>query len=167
VRRYVLSEDADRDLDGIWDYIAEDNLDAADQWIGKLFDAFDTIGNNSGIGHKREDLTSYPVLFWPVGAYLIIYRATSQSVEIVAVTQGARDIPAFLRPPFFRMTHTHPYREPSSSPLCRKRNRDKDRLPNGRRSLPRAGMTISAGWARMVRQLSRNGAQLCGLDQPH
>jgi plasmid stabilization system protein ParE len=31
-----------------------------------------------------------------VGAYLIIYRATSQSVEIVAVTQGARDIPAFL-----------------------------------------------------------------------
>jgi plasmid stabilization system protein ParE len=96
VSRFVLSEDADRDLDSIWDYIAEGNLDAADQWIGKLFDAFDTIGNNSGIGHKREDLTSYPVLFWPVGAYLIIYRATSQSVEIVAVTQGARDIPAFL-----------------------------------------------------------------------
>jgi plasmid stabilization system protein ParE len=41
--RYVLSEDADRDLDGIWDYIAEDNLDAADQWIGRLFDAFDAI----------------------------------------------------------------------------------------------------------------------------
>jgi plasmid stabilization system protein ParE len=66
------------------------------RWIGKLFDAFDAIGNTPGIGHKREDLTAYPVLFWPVGAYLVIYRATSRPVEIVAVTQGARDIPAFL-----------------------------------------------------------------------
>jgi plasmid stabilization system protein ParE len=93
---YILSEDADRDLDGIWDYIAEDNIDAADRWIGRLFDAFEIIGNSPGIGHKRDDLTSYPVLFWPVGAYLVIYRATSKPVEIVAVTQGARDIPTFL-----------------------------------------------------------------------
>jgi plasmid stabilization system protein ParE len=94
--KYVLSEDADRDLDGIWDYIAEDNIDAADQWIGRLFEAFDAIGKTPGMGHKREDLTAYPVLFWPVGAYLVIYRATSRLIEIVAVTQGARDIPAFL-----------------------------------------------------------------------
>jgi plasmid stabilization system protein ParE len=96
VTQYILSEDADRDLDGIWDYIAEDNVNAADQWIGKLFDAFDAIAETPGIGHKRGDLTAYPVLFWPVGAYLIIYRATSQPVETVAVTQGARDIPTFL-----------------------------------------------------------------------
>ena len=94
---YILSEDAALDLDDIWDYIAEDSIDAADRWIGKLFDAFDAIGDAPGIGHKREDLTAYPVLFWPLGAYLIIYRATSRPVEIVAVTQGARDIPAFLQ----------------------------------------------------------------------
>jgi plasmid stabilization system protein ParE len=97
VTRYVLSEDADLDLDGIWDFIAEDSIDAADRWMGKLFDAFDVIGDTPGIGHKREDLTAYPVLFWPVGAYLVIYRATSRPVEIVAVTQGARDIPTFLQ----------------------------------------------------------------------
>ncbi|MGH9498581.1 MAG: type II toxin-antitoxin system RelE/ParE family toxin [Terriglobales bacterium] len=93
---YILSEDADRDLDSIWDYIAADNVDAADRWISKLFDAFDAIGDTPGLGHKRDDLTSYPVLFWPVGSYLIIYRATLRTVEIVAVTQGSRDIPAFL-----------------------------------------------------------------------
>ena len=49
-----------------------------------------------GMGHKREDLTAFQVRFWPVGAYLIIYRAERQPIEIVAVTQGARDIPAFL-----------------------------------------------------------------------
>jgi hypothetical protein len=44
-----------------------------------------------------KDLTSYAVLFWPVGDYLIIYRADRQPIEIVAVTQGSRDIPSFLR----------------------------------------------------------------------
>lgn len=95
--QFVLSDDADRDLDDIWEYIAEDSVDAADQWIGRLFDAFDAIAETPGIGHKRDDLTAYPVLFWPVGAYLVIYRITTLPVEIVAVTQGARDIPAFLR----------------------------------------------------------------------
>lgn len=93
---YVLSEDAALDLDDIWDYIAQDNIDAADRWIDKLFDAFEAVGRSPGIGHKREDLTGYPVLFFPVGAYLIVYRAISPTVEIVAVTQGARDIPSFL-----------------------------------------------------------------------
>jgi plasmid stabilization system protein ParE len=96
VSGYVLSADAELDLDEIWEYIAADNLDAADRWIGKLFDAFETLGKMPGVGHRREDLTPYPVLFFPVGAYLIIYRAGRQPIEIVAVTQGSRDIPAFL-----------------------------------------------------------------------
>jgi plasmid stabilization system protein ParE len=51
-----------------------------------------------GIGHRREDLTAYPVQFRAVGAYLIIYHVGEpRSVEIVAVTQGSRDIPSFLR----------------------------------------------------------------------
>jgi plasmid stabilization system protein ParE len=49
-----------------------------------------------GVGHRREDLTTHPVLFFPVGAYLIIYQVERQPIGIVAVTQGSRDIPAFL-----------------------------------------------------------------------
>lgn len=93
---YILSVDADFDLDDIWEYIAADSIDAADRWIEKLFDVFEALGRMPGMGHRREDLTAYPVLFWPVGAYLIIYRARSQPIEIVAVTQGSRDIPSFL-----------------------------------------------------------------------
>lgn len=96
--RYILGPDADLDLDAIWEYIAKDNIDAADRWIARLFDAFEALGQNPGMGHAREDLTHYPVLFWPVGAYLIIYRAKSRPIEIIAVTQGSRDIPAFLSP---------------------------------------------------------------------
>jgi plasmid stabilization system protein ParE len=97
VSGYILSVDADLDLDEIWEYIAADNLEAADHWIEKLFDTFEALGQTAGMGHRREDLTLYPVLFWPVGAYLVIYRAECHPVEIVAVTQGSRDIPAFLR----------------------------------------------------------------------
>ena len=50
-----------------------------------------------GIGNSRNDLTAFAVLFWTVEAYLIIYRSDRQPVEIVAVTQGSRDIPSFLR----------------------------------------------------------------------
>ncbi len=95
---YVLSADADIDLDDIWEYIAADSLDAADRWIAKLFDAFEALGRSPGMGHQRSDLTDFSILFWPVGKYLILYRATAGNpIEIVAVTQGARDIPAFIR----------------------------------------------------------------------
>ena len=97
MKEYVLSTGAELDLDEIWEYIAQDNIRAADRCVGKLFDAFDALARNPGMGHKREDLTAYPILFWPVGAYLILYRAQQEFIEIVAVTQGARDIPTFLR----------------------------------------------------------------------
>ena len=93
---YILGTHAEADLEEIWEYIAADDIEAADRWIAKLFEAFEALGRTPGMGHKREDLTSYPVLFWPIGAYVILYRAARPVIEIVAVTQGSRDIPAFL-----------------------------------------------------------------------
>lgn len=64
--------------------IAADSVDAADTWLERLFGAFEALAS------------AYPVLFWSVGSYLVIYRAERLPIEIVAVTQGSRDIPAFL-----------------------------------------------------------------------
>src|SRR5277367_2046786 len=94
--KYVVSVEAKTDLAEIWEYVAQDNLGAADRWIARLREAFETLARAPGIGHERADLTELRVLFWPVGEYLIIYRAKQGQVEIVAVTQGARDIPSFL-----------------------------------------------------------------------
>ena len=95
--RYILSRGAEQDLEDIWEYIAQDSIDAADRWIAKLFASFATLARTPGIGHKQPELTDFPVFFWPVGAYLILYRVRKKRVEIVAVTQGARDIPSFLQ----------------------------------------------------------------------
>ncbi|MGD0801435.1 MAG: type II toxin-antitoxin system RelE/ParE family toxin [Terracidiphilus sp.] len=108
---YVLGTAAELDLDEIWEYIVQDSIQAADRWIGKLFDAFEALVRNPGIGHKREDLTAYPILFWPVGSYLILYRVQSERIEIVAVTQGGRDfcVNAFTsEPPALRDSHNLP-----------------------------------------------------------
>lgn len=94
---YLLSPDAALDLEDIWEFIAGDSVDQADRWVAKLFDAFEKLAESPAIGHHRKDLTDLDVLFWPVGSYLIIYRALGSAVQIVAVTQGSRDIPGFLR----------------------------------------------------------------------
>ncbi len=94
---YLLGRDAERDLDNLWEYIAQDSVQAADRLIAEIFEAFEVLGRNPGIGHKREDLTKFPVLFWPVGNYLIIYRAAGSLVEVVAIVHGRRDVPVFLR----------------------------------------------------------------------
>ena len=56
MNNYILSVDADVDLDDIWEYIAADSVDAADRWIGKLFDAFEALGHTPGMGHRRGGL---------------------------------------------------------------------------------------------------------------
>jgi plasmid stabilization system protein ParE len=93
--RYKLSPEALRDLRDVWEFIAEDNLDAADRVRAEFFDAFNGLVEMPNKGHRREDLTDLPVLFWPVRSYLIIYRPHIP-LEIVRVVHGARDIPGLF-----------------------------------------------------------------------
>jgi len=96
MKKYVLGRFVENDLDSIWEYIAQDNVKAADRWIAKIFEAFQALADAPGMGHRRNDLSNLPIRLWPVEDYLILYRHLKQ-VEIIAVTQGARDIPQFIR----------------------------------------------------------------------
>jgi plasmid stabilization system protein ParE len=96
VSRFILALHAQADLEAIWTHIAADNIEAADRWTERLYEAFVLLAKTPGIGHRRAELTPSPVLFWPVDNYLIIYRVEPPYIEIVAVTHGARDVPALL-----------------------------------------------------------------------
>ena len=91
---YVLGPDADLDLNDIWENIAVDSVDTADRWVDKLFNAFEALARTPGMGHRREDLTQYSVLFWPVGAYLIIYSSEQLPIQIV---RSRKDLVIFPR----------------------------------------------------------------------
>jgi plasmid stabilization system protein ParE len=97
MNRYSYGDEVLCDLEQIWDYIARDNPEAADRWIERLLNAFDFLAAHPGAGHSRRDLVRLDVLFWPVEEYLLIYRQSTIGIEVLAVTQGSRDIPLLLQ----------------------------------------------------------------------
>jgi plasmid stabilization system protein ParE len=89
---YRLTRDALDDLDALWEYIAVDNLDAADRVVADIFRACEQLAESPGIGHTREDLTDRPLRFWSVGRYLVIYRYDQRPIDIIGVLHSARDV---------------------------------------------------------------------------
>ncbi len=67
-------------------------LGVANKVVDDLEKAFERLGANPGIGHRREDITrDERVLFWSVGPTLIAYRAHPEWVEILFVERGDLD----------------------------------------------------------------------------
>lgn len=98
MKPFLVAPEAAQDLNDIWEYIAQDSVDAADHFLDKLYGQIALLSKTPGMGHQRADLIERrPILFWPVGNYLILYRAPEGVVEIVGVAHGKRDIPAFVR----------------------------------------------------------------------
>lgn len=94
---YVLSPDVLQDLQVIWDFIALDNVVAADKLEDEFFEAFEMLAKHPSMGHARSDLTERDVRFWPVAQYLIVYRSLPAPLQIVAVLHGARDVTEVIR----------------------------------------------------------------------
>lgn len=93
---FFLSSRAARDIESIWDFIADDNLDAAGRVRVAILEACRRLGQNPRMGHFRQDLTQAPLRFWAVHSYLIVYNPDAQPIEIVSVLHGARDIGRIL-----------------------------------------------------------------------
>jgi len=95
VSRYKLSARAIRDLGSIWDFVSIDDVDAADRVIDKVKQQFEQLATMPRLGHKRTDLTSRRVLFWPVYSYLIVYRPASP-LQVVRVLHAKRHVRQIL-----------------------------------------------------------------------
>jgi len=96
VSRFELAQRALGDLQDIWEYVSEDSLDAADRILEDFYNAFVQLAEMPGMGHKRQDLTTRDVLFWPVHSYLVIYKL-SDPLRIVRVIHGKRDVKKLLK----------------------------------------------------------------------
>ena len=97
--RFIIAPLAERDLADIIDYVADRNRDAAYRPRDRLFAAFARLAARPGLGHVRHDLAprAMNLRFWPVGRYLVLYRAIDDGIEIVRVFSAYRDIWALLR----------------------------------------------------------------------
>lgn len=88
---YGFHPEARRDLDEIWEYIAADNLDAADRVIAEILDATRAVAPFPNRGHRRTDLTSRPLRFVRVRDYLIAYAPDEKPLWVIAVLHGRRN----------------------------------------------------------------------------
>ena len=96
--RYVLAPAAARDLAQIWRYVRkESSEETADRVEALIRQKLSALALAPGIGHRRSDLTSHAVRFFPVYSYLIVYRETTESLQVVAILHGARDVAEVLR----------------------------------------------------------------------
>jgi toxin ParE1/3/4 len=87
---YRLLPVAISDIENIVMTIAADNIAAAQHWYDRLYKTFETLGTMPEMGAPRFDVRPDMRLF-PMGNYLILYRATDASAEIVRVVHGAQE----------------------------------------------------------------------------
>ncbi|MGA9565250.1 MAG: type II toxin-antitoxin system RelE/ParE family toxin [Candidatus Korobacteraceae bacterium] len=88
---YAFHPEAVSDLDEIWDFIAADNLDAADRVIAEILASVEAIVAFPNHGHERPDLTSRRLRFILVRDYLIAYAPEEKPLWIIAVLHGRRN----------------------------------------------------------------------------
>jgi len=97
---FVLHPDAFTDLDEIWEFIAADNLAAADRVLDEIYEAIRALVSYPQLGHTRPDLTSRPLRFHSVRSFLIAYAPDAKPLAVLAVLHGRRSpriIAAHLR----------------------------------------------------------------------
>ena len=100
MKPYIVAPEAEDDLKQIWRYLLGGaGLAVANRIQGELVDAFESLADVPGLGHKRSDLTKLDVLFFSVYQYMIVYRQTN-TVEIVAVLHGKRNVKQLLKTRF-------------------------------------------------------------------
>ncbi len=91
MKRYLISHKASADLDSIWGYIAERNSsETATGFISKFRDAFASIALSPRAGVNMPGLAPGDVRKFPMGNYLIYYRALPGKILIARVLRAKR-----------------------------------------------------------------------------
>jgi toxin ParE1/3/4 len=90
VNRLVVSERAVADLERIGDDIALKSPAAAERIIARLEEITGLLRDFPRVGTLRDDIEAGMRTF-PVGNYLILFRALEDGAEIVRYVDGRRD----------------------------------------------------------------------------
>ena len=89
---------AEVELDEIWLWTAKESgsVDIADRLIDSITERFFLLTRYPHMGRPRDDDLRPGLRSFPVGRYVIIYRAESEDVQILHIVAAARDIEPLL-----------------------------------------------------------------------
>jgi len=96
MKKIILSEAADADLENIFDYTLDEfGVDQAVSYVSGFDEVFDMISENPEIGRERKEIRD-ELRSLNKDKYIIFYRTFSDHVRIVRILHGSRDLPRFL-----------------------------------------------------------------------
>ena len=82
---------AAEDIAAVWDFIADDNPDAADHWVDQLDTQLRLLATQPLMGRARDELAP-GIRSFPFGRYLVFYLPISDGIDVVRVLHGTRDV---------------------------------------------------------------------------
>jgi plasmid stabilization system protein ParE len=91
-----VSDEAKRDLVGVWEFIATDSMEAANRVVAEFYETFASLARMPEQGYQRRDVTKRTVRFFPLYSYLIVY-APAEPVRIMAIIHGNRNLKRLLK----------------------------------------------------------------------
>lgn len=94
----IISYRAEKDLDSIWLHYAKSSVAAADRFLEDFRERAAIHVQLPGMGILRDDVLARSRCFI-VGRYLAFYRIEGESIRILRVLHGSRDIPAAFQEP--------------------------------------------------------------------
>jgi toxin ParE1/3/4 len=92
----------ERDLNELFDFVAQDKLDPAEHFLKVAAESFEHLAQTPGLGRKWEsrkprlaEIRVYPMP-GPFRSYLIFYRPPPNGGDILRVLHGARNLERVL-----------------------------------------------------------------------
>jgi len=99
---FQLTPRALNDLEDIWNFIAEDSVNAANRVESAILSACNSLAGNPLLGTKRIEITPLPVRFWTVTRFpnfIVVYRPDSKPLQVISIIHGKRNMKALLAEP--------------------------------------------------------------------
>lgn len=89
--RILRTSQALDDLEGIWSFIAQQSLSAADRTIDRLYERFQLLAEHPELGERQPGLADGVYRRFSVQSYVIYYAPDEKGITVVRVLHGARD----------------------------------------------------------------------------
>lgn len=92
--KVLWTENAIQDLLGIKNFISQDSIIRAEEWIIELYAAGENLAKFSGRGRIVPEFNQDNLRELLIENYRLVYRIKSVSVEIITVFEGHRQLEA-------------------------------------------------------------------------
>jgi toxin ParE1/3/4 len=89
---FVLSLEAEIDIAGICEYIADRNVEAAVKMLDRIEETCQMLAENPEVGELREGFGVPGCRSFTVSRYVVFFRPNGNGVDVARILDASRDL---------------------------------------------------------------------------